>query len=108
MRLNGWQRIGVIASIVWMIFAVINHLSNHDKLVSAIYSSEANACTVENMTLCMEDAYKQRSENWLYSDADKFDMAVGVFFPLLLAWASAYLSIFLARWVRSGFSKNSN
>jgi hypothetical protein len=106
MQLNGWQRLGVIASIIWIIFAVMNHLGNHDKLAISIYNSQFNACTIENMDVCSAAAQKNILENLKYWDAEKVDMALSVLIPLFLAWISAYLAVFLVRWVRSGFSKN--
>jgi hypothetical protein len=105
--MNGWQRVGVIVSVLWILIAGF-HAQNAsvefrtNLAVASMMSCEAtyktglsNQCD-SRLTQGMEGAY---------SDAWAAGAIVGLG-PVPFAWASAYLILFLVRWVRYGFNQN--
>ena len=103
MRLNGWQRIGIVLSIVWAVGAAIH--TRNDEL------DTWKRGTSLDYTLCM--AGKQ--VDWpkclaeltatLKKGSDPYwsNIAFAAFGPVLAGWIVAYLLLWIFRWVRRGF-----
>ena len=110
LHLNGWQRIGVIVSILWFFIGGFwgNDLAIH----------EGTDWVVSSYGTCLklsDDTSLKHAPTWDQCKAtfDK-DFAAGVkghwwgalFFavvPIILGWSLAYGFIALFRWVRRGF-----
>jgi hypothetical protein len=103
MRLNGWQRIGIVLSIVWAVGA-------------AIHTRNAEVATWERLastgyTLCMEakqaDYAKCSAEMsaTLMKAYDPYWPNIGfaALAPVLAGWIVAYLLLWIFRWVKRGF-----
>jgi hypothetical protein len=116
MKLTGWHRIGIIASVVWILAAYFY-----------TFSSELNARTnaiAEQHVLCDEHtADRPASEaEIIINNCNKTahrnlvlgirDARVGAVMialgPVPLGWGLAYLVLFLTRWVRRGFENTKN
>jgi hypothetical protein len=104
--MNGWQRVGVIVSVLWILIAGFHAYDasvefRTNLAVTSMMSCEAtyktglsNQCD-SRLTQGMEGAY---------SDAWAASVIIGLTL-VPFAWASAYLSLFLVRWVRYGFNQ---
>jgi hypothetical protein len=103
--LNGWQRIGVIVSVVWSVFAVLHALSSHDAASAAILHASINACTAENMHHCMELAYKEYAEMQAFDANLLGHAAVTAILPVVAGWVVCLAAVWLVRWVKVGFGK---
>jgi hypothetical protein len=114
-RLNGWQRIGIILSVVWMIGA---YLHVYDDRVENF-----TAMNVAHETACM-DQHRANGETFdqyfpicdaIGKTNGGLDRAMAAFHDArmealviaiggaLLGWVVAYLVVFLFRWTKHGF-----
>jgi hypothetical protein len=108
-RLNGWQRIGIVLSVIWAIGGGVwgNSISIHEgDSALAILSPLRSRCYEthhgpRDWTQCEQDFDRDYSEaikyHWHYA-------AVVAFVPILLAWLIVYAFISLWRWIRRGFN----
>jgi hypothetical protein len=107
-KINGWKRIGIIASVAWILGAGI--------YVRVRESTADQHRERDTYVACVEDQAKMGNEasqmcaDSLYADTQR-DVAneqrgdvLTVFVPVPLAWGAVYLLLFLARWVRRGFA----
>ena len=109
MRLNGWQRVGIVVSIVWAIGAAI-YQRNAD-LENAQFAANLTyrVCT-ENKTLkqdfdfksCLREVEKT-SAIWL--DGSWSNVAFISLAPIPLGWLVVYMLIRIYQWVKAGFNK---
>ena len=103
MKLNGWQRIGVIASILWGIGGGIYERMGQVRFANDLLALSINHCLPANADACVELAYKT------YANLISLDLAGGsniVFFsvgPIFAGWIAAYLAVKIFRWVKAGF-----
>ncbi len=106
LRLNGWQRIGVVVSVIWFVVGGFwgNSLGIHegDWVVSS-YSfclKHLVGPGMETSQQCADTFYREYPEaikyHWWYA------LIVGLV-PIPIGWGLIYGSIGLVRWVRRGF-----
>jgi hypothetical protein len=120
-KLNGWQRIGLVLSVAWMLYGGYRgneygldlgnwvwevHRACVDdawaKRKSVPYSESANQQVSRDVDAC--DAESDR--NW--PEASKYHWhyaAIYALVPIPLAWLLIYGLIALVRWIRAGFIK---
>jgi hypothetical protein len=106
MRLNGWQRIGIVASVVWAIGGPIYVQNAADNEALATFLRVHRACLDANNDFdrCRErakDAYDSVPRYPLLSANGAFVALV----PVALGWLLAYVLVYLVRWIRAGFAK---
>jgi hypothetical protein len=109
MRLNGWQRIGIIASVAWAViggwWGHAEHLENAWRSQSLTYST----CSQDKARLQEPDlgecsqkgtaAFERaRGGHWISA-------AVLGLLPIPLGWLVAYGFIGLVRWIEVGFNR---
>ncbi len=103
MKLNGWQRIGVVASVLWGVGAAIYERSGQVSMANAFHESALRNCLPEFADACTNRASNTYG-NLLALDfvktSDIVFVAVG---PVLAGWAFAYLIVKVVRWVKAGF-----
>ena len=103
MKLNGWQRIGVVASALWAIGAAIYERAGQVSEATAFHKSALSNCLPEFTGACI-DAAHERYRGLLSLDFASVSnivfIAIG---PILLGWVLAYLIVKIARWVKAGF-----
>ena len=111
MKLNKWQRIGVVLSIIWAIGAGIylryDLSQTAGKLSAAVYTSCLDRDTynrnykLENYTA--EDCSKEYLDMWhSVMDNTGSDLLIVVLLPIPIMWGLAFLLIRIYRWVRAG------
>ena len=115
MKLNGWKRLGIIASVAWILGAGFHTYTSEMESASKGASFTHVVCD-ENLAGKTGDAWKKgfdecnRQADELLSvgvSNARMDAASVAFVPVPLGWALAYLILFLARWVRRGFARTS-
>ena len=113
MRLNGWQRIGLVTSIVWFIAGGLwgNKIALDE--AGARTSLQLDACVAENKrrhgeygpheqvwTPCWDqfgaNFMRNAEGHWMFA-------ALFALVPLPIAWLLAYALVHLVRWIRAGF-----
>ncbi len=111
-KLNGWQRLGVILSIVWLLGSGI--------YINRLVTDSGMKSMVLVLNLCLDSSASSGGQNTpsctqkaddVYQDAVKNryrDIAALTLIPLPIFWVLVYLAIFLYRWVCRGFKGDNN
>jgi hypothetical protein len=102
-RLNGWQRIGIVLSVVW---ALVGYF-----LANAYYSDMAAGYARFSTISCFSTPQINIGECYIISEMECL-VAAGIWdnavtaslVPVLLALLIAYAFIGLWRWIRRGFN----
>lgn len=107
MRLNGWKRIGIVASVVWMLWA----FSHYDGVATERYqrfaNSEVQRCLDANGGKELPDVgCVRRGEDYTLAHMgdEEEEVVSNAFLPVPLGWGFVYLVLFVVRWVRRGFA----
>lgn len=109
MRLNGWQRIGIIASVVWAIVGAIWEIVElqrlHDARASDAFSSVYRPCRDQPRN-DPDEYFKQASAaRNAVPEGSGWNIAAFALIPIPIAWLIAYGLVALGRWVRRGFPR---
>jgi hypothetical protein len=112
MKLNGWKRIGIIASAVWVIWSYNHTFDRMEFVTSSIAVDQEQRClsahpgefdkyfpqcdAVGETNGQMQLRQKERHNNQVAA-------AMEALVPVPLAWGFAYLVLLLVRWVKRGF-----
>jgi hypothetical protein len=110
-RLNGWQRIGIVASILWAISTAV--YLNLWYWEHAYESAARLAKSCEN--IAPEYRAQEDKDCWhsypkniaLYMNGLGFwhDYMPFSLMPILLGWIIAYVVIAVVKWIKRGFAK---
>ncbi|MEW6426499.1 MAG: hypothetical protein AB1568_00545 [Thermodesulfobacteriota bacterium] len=132
-RLNGWQRIGIIISILWCFFifgSVLYSYSDNDfeEDLSGMcpqlwkdFCSWHNSKTGEKLSLRIEGEKRVACETlmaratelktkYLRGDikpelrVDYAEVLLAIFLPVIIFWITTYTLVWIVKWVRAGFS----
>jgi hypothetical protein len=100
-RLNGWQRIGIVLSLFWLVF-VCGYTGYEfvEKVNSTTYLIEVT----HNKPTFDSQGHRIMTIEEAYGDDAKRNLKVihflsVIFIPITLAWAIGYLYIFIYRWI---------
>jgi hypothetical protein len=109
MKLSGWKRIGIAASVVWVLGAPF-YMINSGENVRAKHASEitldCEAYISSGITTSAE--CDKRGNDYLTAPLERVDkqwIATVAFVPVLVAWGFVYLVLSLFRWIRRGFAQ---
>lgn len=102
MRLNVWQRLGAVASVLWFIGGGFWQRSHDTKIaadgLTSVYHLCAEASPSADVEKCMDQArafYTATLPGW-------DNTAVTAIVPILLGWLLAYIVVWTTRWVLAG------
>jgi hypothetical protein len=108
---KGIKRLGIIASVIWLVAGGIWNLGSVDKArrdrvsysyISCTQTADAFHQSEEPCEKAMKAGYEA-----LYSDGSRNDqfteVLIGTLVPLVLAWLLAYVLTWLGKWVFAGF-----
>jgi hypothetical protein len=107
MRLNGWQRIGIVASTIWAIDAPIylDHVA--EQKATDRWFASYDLCwdnPRNDPNACLEQASRQYDIVQRYRlFPDTANVAFVSLVPIVLGWLLAYALVGLGRWIRAGF-----
>lgn len=107
MRVNGWQRIGVVLSVLWVIGAAIYVRSAQVQNAYSLFQMEFSACLNEQGATIEECSNKVSLQHAMDVTANWPDVAFFAFAPVIAGWLVAYVALKTFRWVNLGFSKKS-
>jgi hypothetical protein len=108
-KINGWQRIGILASVVWMVGAFFYTITQEQRVLGQL-NAELHASCFESANRHDDKAAWQACEDssvrQMMSDLkqERVEAATVALVPVPLAWGFAYLALFLMRWVKRGFA----
>jgi hypothetical protein len=108
MKLNGWKRIGIVASVMWVLGAYTH-----------AFNSEYDS-TIKTSTLLSQDCFERADGQgeWQLCQKQQDEYIAAVYpaevkwaalfalVPVPLGWGFVYLVLFIVRWVRHGFSSD--
>jgi hypothetical protein len=106
-NLNIWQKIGVVLSLVWLVYFPYTQISEANKQAIELTAWEYKNCLEDNIKL-------NQSNNCELLRADKINLLeqvnflnifAGTFFVLLFAWLTACIVFYLVKVIYSGFKQ---
>jgi hypothetical protein len=112
MKLSGWKRIGILASIAWILGAGFHTLSTEGDSNMRVNVSLSSACESQMWRGSSNSEAAQARCDYYISDTaridqqmqdERFQAILVAFAPLPFAWGFIYLALFLGRWVKKGF-----
>jgi len=106
-RLKGWQRIGIVLSVLWAVGAWLYIEAAGSKAADEAFKSSHALCTREKMArndfdpkACFDEA-KDREDS-TFSDWSVRAWLVALA-PIPIAWLLIYIVVWTVRWIRRGF-----
>lgn len=111
-RLHGWQRIGIVAAILWALGAggwawngAVERAGRQAEAGFTICKSiEDDKATGRDYAPCYERIHEAWDLSW-EADPPWVSAAGAAFLPPLLFWAGVHIVVALYRWVRRGFAR---
>ena len=107
-RLNGWQRIGIVLSVVWALGAWLYVQQLDVEQAQRLKESAYRTCTDlqdqspdKGVSDCIKDAESVYDTSLQSNWSDKW---VAALLPIPIAWMITYGLIGLVRWIRAGFA----
>lgn len=113
MRINGWQRLGIVISVMWLVFstwAYFYELRNYPSILAA-YLPHAGYEWIQDIEATKkahEDAQQHGNDFsnrfiLLKPMFDTYGFLKFILSPLVICWFSVYLVLRTFLWVRRGF-----
>ncbi len=110
-KLNGWKRIGIIASVVWILGAggrtYDSGIENASKVIASTHvecDSNLAGKTGDAWTIGFNKCNKQADDSIVEATTNAWlGAALIAFVPVPLGWGFTYLVLFLVHWIRRGF-----
>jgi len=116
MKINGWKRIGIIASVVWIFWSYNHQMDAETQRYTALAVDIEMTCEQTHQqagetfdqffpicdALGKTNGGEQRAfANYRLAEKEAAGFAA---ITTLFAWLGVYLAIFLVRWVKRGFT----
>lgn len=104
-NLNSWQKIGVLFSLVWLIYFPYTQISKANQQAIELTAWEYKNCLEDNIKLNQNNNCELlRSDKInLLEQVNYLDIFAGTFFVLLFAWLTACIVFYLVKIIHSGF-----
>lgn len=105
-KMNGWQRIGVILSVLWILYGAIHTRNQQVESAVSFQASQLRLCVngaVEMKAACFEDASINYAEALAINSDRAMEIALVAFMPVLLGWIALWVVCRLYGWVVQGF-----
>jgi hypothetical protein len=114
MILSGWKRIGIVASIGWILGAgyyTLVSVSAADSRFHVGLTLRCEEARPNGMTESEQTKWQERCDSYLPTgerlhqelQAEWLEAAMVAFIPVPLAWGLVYLVLFLVGWIKRGF-----
>ena len=104
MRVHGWQRVGVVLSILWAIGAAIFVRSVQVKNGHSLFQMDFGDCLRSSTIEACSNKFSL--QHAMDITAYWPDVAFFAFAPVIAGWIVAYIALKTFRWIKVGFSKN--
>ncbi len=100
-QLNMWQRLGVVASVLWVGLSLVWDHHIYEKLSSDSLDVAIRACeTLNNINAA--ECYVRDLVEFRKPGVFRVEFLLNAIVPIASGWALAYLLIWIARWVLAG------
>lgn len=103
MHLNGWQRIGMVVSVLWALGAAIYERNQQVNSAMELYQFQYRICLENHEKNCGETVSMQAAMD---ATANWIDIVFYALGPIIAGWFIAFITIRTFRWISDGFSKN--
>jgi hypothetical protein len=108
MRLNGWQRIGIVASVCWVIGGGLWTMGRITDVATFPSKAELHRCMSDSqsdMKVC-EARFDRDFNAAMNAAANHFwqTVAINTLVPIPIAWLIVYGLVGLVRWIKAGFT----
>lgn len=109
--LNGWQRIGVVFSVLWVLsvggLGALEHVQEGEPTHYFVDTVKVQLPPAKDLNrpgrfLSEEEAFGYRVERHFRAGR----LIATMLAPIALFWALAYICVFIVRWVVAGFRRN--
>lgn len=100
-RLNMWQRLGVAASVLWVVVSVIRDYYIYKRLYSTALDLAFRACEVET-GFSDVGCYVRGLIDFREPSIFRLQFLLNALVPVACGWSLAYLLIWIARWILAG------
>lgn len=110
--MNGWKRIGIIVSVIWVfgagLHAYDSEIDRDSRLITLMHVQCDSGLSVYK-DLSEQDAAFRRCNKHADDalsgslNSARLVAALVAFVPVILGWPFVYLLVFLVRWVKRGF-----
>lgn len=106
-NLNSWQKIGVLFSLVWLVYFPYTQITKANQQAIELTAWEYRNCIEDNIKLNQNDNCELlRSDKInLLEQVNYLDIFAGTFFVLLFAWLTACIVFYLVKIMHSGFKQ---
>ncbi len=102
MKLNRWQRIGVVISILWILGSAI-YVRNAQVDVATSSAQYIQKMCLEMEGAQSEDCSKEFHKNYVdFLRPNWSDIALTAFAPVVLGWLLVLIIIRVFRWIKAG------
>lgn len=104
MRLNKWQRIGVVLSCLWMLYAAFDTRKGQVTLAQAGLDIAYQLCTnrAGEIDDCLSRAQFQFEEAFVLDGLAIMEIATAMLVPVLVVWLLVWIVLKLYRWIMAG------
>jgi hypothetical protein len=106
-HLGGWQRTGIVASVLWVIVAGVAARDADLRRASNWYDLSYRTCTRNEPARSnydFSDCERKATQTYdVFLEHSWADAALIAFGPIPLFWLLAYLVVGIWRWVKRGF-----
>jgi hypothetical protein len=106
---NGWQRIGVVQSVLWILYAAFAERKFQMDSAGVLYQAAVGECTrgaPSEFAQCMGKIDEQYRVWLSIGGSELINIFVMAFGPVILGWLFVWLAVIVYRWVRAGFKPN--
>lgn len=108
MKLNGWKRIGIVASIIWAAGAYVYTFEAHDKADLWVSSELTQNCIAAHQGADPDNkCFTEGEQNYeRMVPGEREEAALDALAPIPLGWGLAYLALFIFLWIKRGFVRS--
>ncbi len=107
MRLNGWQRLGIVAFVIWALVTSVGLWREGHGSMEQVLAIDMKLCPSSGPKFdeCTGKAWQAFLENLHRTDNEFWQLIPFVItIPALLVWGLISVVIVTVRWVRKGFA----
>jgi hypothetical protein len=124
MKINGWQRIGIVASLLWALGAGVSEKKRTDEVAikHSLYVTQNLCLPIAKKTVtvdgpeteidlylkCVIETHKEADSRMALTGESILKLLPFSVVPVVAGWLLAYLSIMTFRWIRVGFVAKSS